>query len=793
MQSPDFFTQTMIKKRSRVGRRTSTDSLMSSPCVESVLTWLPLTASFQAELAVNIRGAISDIHHDVSKIREEIGGQVHQVSTSFIQSISKKEDTYSRLGSSQVSNPNCQGGQRLTFASSILGESPPPPPRACFGRDDLIERVVGLAENLTPMALIGPGGIGKTSIALAVLHHDRIKRRFGDNRRFIRCDEFQSSRIHLLNRLSKVIGAGVENPEGLAPLRPFLSRTEMILFLDNAESILDPQGENAREIYAVVEELSRFDNICLYLTSRISIIPPACGILDVPMLSIEAARNTFYHIYNNDRQSNPIDGILRQLDFHPLSITLLATVAHHSRWDMSRLTREWEGRRTGVLRTRHNDSLAATIELSLASPMFQELGPDAREVLGVIAFFPQGIDENNLDWLFPNLSDRANVFDNFSILSLTHRSNNFITMLAPLRDHLCPKDPASSPLLKTVKDRYFSRLSVDVGPGNPGFEDARWIIPEDVNVEHLLDVFTSVDANSVDVWDTCGYFMQHLYCHKVRLVTLGPKIEGLPDDHPSKPECLFQLSRLFNAIGDDVGQKQLLEYVLKLWRERGDDLHVAETLRFVSNVNAYLGLHKEGIEQAKEALEIYKRLDDITGQALTWEQLAVSLYKDKQLNAAEEAALRMIDLLADEDERPATCACYRTLAKICRSKGEMEKATSHFETALGIASRFNDQFQQFWIHCSLAELFFGENKFDEAHARVELAKSHATNDPYSLGRAMELEAEFWYKQGRFGEAKSEALSAISTYEKIGAAKDVEDCRRIIRDVEKATGKPATSH
>ena len=58
---------------------------------------------------------------------------------------------------------------------SSLGESPPSPPRACFGRDDLIEKIVGLAEDLTPIALVGTGGIGKTSIALAVLHHGSIK------------------------------------------------------------------------------------------------------------------------------------------------------------------------------------------------------------------------------------------------------------------------------------------------------------------------------------------------------------------------------------------------------------------------------------------------------------------------------------------------------------------------------------------------------------------------------------------------------------------------------------------
>ena len=531
-----------------------------------------------------------------------------------------------------------------------LGESPPPPPGGCFGRGELIEQVVGLAENLESVALIGAGGIGKTSIALTVLHHNRTEERFGENRRFIRCDQFPPSRLHFLARLSKVIGAGVENPNDLTFLRPFLSSKEILIVLDNAESILDPQGTGAREIYSMVDELCRFKNICLLITSRITTVPPYCKRPEIPKLSMEAACDIFYGIYGSRAESGIINDLLYRLDFHALSITLLATTASHNAWDHDRLAQEWDAQRSRVLKTVYNESLAATIELSLSSPTFLSLGTNARDLLGVIAFFPHGINENNVDWLFPTISNRKHLFDIFCLLSLTHRSNGFVTMLAPIRDYLGPQDPRSSPLLCLTRDHYFSRLSVDADPDSPGFGEGRWIGLEDVNVEHLLDVFMSTDPNLGDVWDACYHFMIHLDWHKPRQTTLGSKIKALADDHPSKPKCLLQLGQLFGGVGNHTEAKRLRINTLELERGRKNYTQVAATLLRLANANRLLHLYGEGIRQAEEALEIYETVGDTVGRARSLRALAHVLADGGQPGAAKDAASLAINIVQEKHQ-----------------------------------------------------------------------------------------------------------------------------------------------
>ena len=79
----------------------------------------------------------------------------------------------------------------------------------------------------------------------------------------------------------------------------------MLVVLDNAESILDPQGSNAREIYAAVNELTQFGNICLCITREY--LPFLLIVRHrIPTLSAEAAQDTFYRIYDKGETKEAI-------------------------------------------------------------------------------------------------------------------------------------------------------------------------------------------------------------------------------------------------------------------------------------------------------------------------------------------------------------------------------------------------------------------------------------------------------------------------------------------------------
>ena len=157
-----------------------------------------------------------------------------------------------------------------------------------------------------------------------------------------------------------------------------------------------------------------------------------------------------------------------------------------------------------------------------------------------------------------------------------------------------------------------------------------------------------------------------------------------------------------------------------------------------------MGLCKEGIQQAKEASEVFKQLSNTAGQTQRLLKLTLLFTSDKQLDTAEEAALHVVNLFSEKNQQFDISQCHRALGNIYGSKGETEKAIHHFEAALEIASSPNRLDELFWTRYSLAWLFSSQGKLDDAHVHIEQAKLHAVDhhDTFFLARAMALQAGF---------------------------------------------------
>jgi len=108
-------------------------------------------------------------------------------------------------------------------------------PRARFVRVRSIEEVIAAVENFVPFALIGVGGIGKTFVALTVLHHIDFSTVMGS----------QLSQLSVRGHRCRSRKCRIYRP-----IPEFLLSRNTLLILDGAETILDPQANGSEGPYS---------------------------------------------------------------------------------------------------------------------------------------------------------------------------------------------------------------------------------------------------------------------------------------------------------------------------------------------------------------------------------------------------------------------------------------------------------------------------------------------------------------------------------------------------------------
>ena len=243
------------------------------------------------------------------------------------------------------------------------------------------------------------------------------------------CRGLESSLDEFLRRLSEAIGA--RDLSDMAQLKSHLSLSPpLILVLDGVESILDPLAPGAAGIASAIEEFSRCQNLCLFLTSRADVRIASLRRIKVPGISAENAQFVF-HTRCHLGISVEVDN-LEELDRHPLSIDLLASATCENYWGKA-LLKAWNDGKTNILKAYGRQSLEDNIKLTHGTPTIRVRRATALKILGTVAGRPSGVEERELESAPAEIAEIGDVIEALCECSLVYRQDGFVKMPAPLR------------------------------------------------------------------------------------------------------------------------------------------------------------------------------------------------------------------------------------------------------------------------------------------------------------------------------------------------------------------------
>ncbi|KAJ7113031.1 hypothetical protein C8R44DRAFT_741372 [Mycena epipterygia] len=336
----------------------------------------------------------------------------------------------------------------------------PSKPKIFHGRDtELINIVKILSQDSGRIAILGGGGMGKTSLARAVLHHPDIGLRY-EYCFFVACDSAATG-IEIAALIGPQIGLKPGKDLRKSVVQHFGRTSSCLLVLDNLETAWEP-----RESHGGVEEflslLTDLSHLALMITMRGAERPAkvrwTCPFLaPLKPLTDDAARHTFMDITENFYNSEQISQILSLTDNMPLAVDLIAHLVDYE--GCSSVLTRWETEKT-VMLSEGNDkqsSLDASITMSLSSPRLKSF-PGTDDLLSILSILPDGLSETELVQI--NIPTHNVLGCKAALLgtSLAYTDDKKrLKSLVPIREHIQHYSPPSPVLIQPLF-RYFHAL-----------------------------------------------------------------------------------------------------------------------------------------------------------------------------------------------------------------------------------------------------------------------------------------------------------------------------------------------
>ncbi|KAJ7761751.1 P-loop containing nucleoside triphosphate hydrolase protein, partial [Mycena metata] len=275
----------------------------------------------------------------------------------------------------------------------------PAEPRIFHGRDSELAEILKLFNQGTPrIAILGAGGMGKTSLARAALHHQELITKYQGNRFFIACDT-ASNKVELAGLIGAHLGMKPGKDLSQAVLQHFSDAPPTLLILDNLETVWE-SANSRKEVEEFLSLLTDIADLALLITMRGAERPAKVQwtrpfLMPLQPLAQHAARKMFIDIADDGHSIEEIDQVLHLTGNMPLAISLLAHLV-----DMESCTEilsRWETEKTSLISDGHDkrSNLELSISLSLSSPRITSI-LHSQDLLAVLSMLPDGLSDVEL-------------------------------------------------------------------------------------------------------------------------------------------------------------------------------------------------------------------------------------------------------------------------------------------------------------------------------------------------------------------------------------------------------------